>query len=181
LIIVILIIVIAILGIIISKRKKRKLEDLCIKDEPEEVLKPEEAYKQDLNMVTLAQASETTSDAQRPQPTMDQQQVTLPQQAIDTQPLSPTVAQPGLPTETPAVVTPTVVETPTIPSVVQSQLPSAHEQTILEPTTELEFKIATNEQPLPTVISDQSKPDESITDTEKKEENEPDKSKEINQ
>jgi hypothetical protein len=135
LILIIIIIVICVLFFVITKKKKRKLEELGIPAE-QEVLKPEEAYKIEVSMATLAQASEATQAYQFEQPSIYQPQAIQPQPTIEGALEVPGVSQDVLPSEATTTVAPT---TPTIPSIAQApQLPPAAEPTIAEPTTTLQ-------------------------------------------
>jgi len=131
LIVIIIIIVICILFVVINKKKKRKLEALGIPEEQEGVLTPEEAYKHDVSLATLAQVSEAAQAPQFDQASIYQPQALQPQPTIEGAPMVPGVSQDVLPSEATATIAPT---TPTMPSLAQApQLPPAPEQAPPEP------------------------------------------------
>ena len=130
-IVIIIIIVICLLFLFLFKRKSKTLEALGVTEKP--VLTPEGAYKIEVSMATLAQASTASQAGQLGQP--------LQPQMLDSGPTTSTSSDLVLPPET------SLVATPTIPSIAQPpMLPPHSEPTVVKPEP-----ITDSETPLETV------------------------------
>jgi hypothetical protein len=135
LILIIIIVIICIVAVIESKKKKRKLDVMGIPDE--QVLTPEGAYKVEVSLATLAQASQPTPIA------------------------APGPSTEALPSNTTAAIAST---TPAIPTVAQvPQLPPASEPDIAEPKPITEPEITQETEPpfggTPTIGAPQPQPE----------------------